>query len=655
MEPINEENKDPLEVEVEDNTIQEMDESFKEARGYREKFEKDWEEFERFYDGKHYKGYDPKPKHNLIFQMVESEVPILTDSRPGTSVIADEEENADKATVLEEALKYVYDYNAIDLKISQAVRSSLKTGNSYLYVDYDEEAQGGRGQVVIKVLPWRYIYLDPSSSSFQEMTYCHVRQPVKIDFLKTQFPEYADKIEEESIDLSAISNDDLYRNEEKYTPSLEGKKSQSFMPDDMAYLHEWWRKDYTMKPIDDVETANVIEEEWASIQNGRVPDIRLYMNHGAIIQGLHQKMTEAMSQIPDALEAIQSGQQIDVLASVLDSSIGIHKVKLEENPEGLEPKYKNFWRLTIKINNNQVYDGETPVPISMIPISPVYSYKDEDIYGFGEVKNTIEIQKMYNDLTYSEYKGARLNLNSGWVIDSNSNVDETTLTNDEGLIIQKKQGTEVRRLEPGQISPQIGMLKESYRMMVKEVSGINEATEGGKPQGVTAARAIEALQNQSIGRIRLKSRMLEEYTMLRLGWIVSAYIIHYWSEARILRIYDDNGRIQSLEYNPDDMSDLSYSVKMSPGSTIGISKEAILTLAKELLQMQVIDAETFLTMTGNIIPYKNVILQKLQERDQMRQQLEAMSQQLQQLQGAVPAQPGQPQAPGMQGPQQLPQ
>lgn len=645
----------------EQETIKICEGHLKEASEYRKAFEADWSEYERFYDGDHWKHNEKNPYVNLIFKTIEYEVPILTDSRPGTDFVAIEEENQDKASVLKEAVDYVYSFNNLDIKLSQGIRETLISTNHYLYVDYDPEKEHGKGQVIIKVLPWRWVYLDPSESEFgEDMSYVVIKRPIKVELLKKQFPFDADDIHAEEITEDTGSDTGTgYIIENRYQGPSGSDYKGTFKPSDMAYLKECWWKDYSMMPIPPEETDEQIEKEVQSAQQGNPVDLSKYLDHATIMAALNlrieQVKTEAMQlQMSQALVGLppeamdptmqqpQPGIEHEFEMSMLMGLIEQHQALLEQNPQGQKPKYQNNLRLTIWACNKMLYDGNPPVNNGMIPIAPIFCYKREGMpYSFGEVKNILEIQKVYNELFFDEYKNLRLNSNSGWVLDDNSGVDEATLTNEPGIVVKKKAGTEVTRLMPGQVSPQLDSKQQQLKYLGEEISGITEAVQGKRPTGVAAAAAINALQDQAIGRVRLKSRQLEEYTMLRLGKITAAYVLHYWNTGRMLRVYDDNGRIQSLTFDPKELDSFNYDVKTSPGSTFGLSKEALLGITERLMQSGVIDAEIFVML--NDLPFKNTILTKLQERDQMRQQLEMLAsenEQLKQLAGPPPQQPG---------------
>jgi len=665
-----------------------VDGKLREAKAYRKRFEADWAEYERFYNGEHWKNVDKRPKINWTFSVIEYEVPLLQDSRPGTDVISIEDEFSDDAKVLKESIDYVYSYNHLDIRLAQAIRSSLIATNGYLYVDYDPDKENGEGQIIIRNLNWRSVFLDPSEGDLDDMSYVVIRRPVKVDVLKRQFPFKAEDIHPEEIEDEDVVQHDMYMIETKYHASSARRNiSIGYKPEDMAYLVEAWCKDYTMVPIPQEESLQIAQDSIEKLKQGMIPAVERFQDHNLIIQVLSEELQntgiqiqqeqmendEALATGPQIIEEeiqakiaegaivapeeaqmasdqlmqqlveqAQPDPQMQMYAQLLQDLIEQHKIMLEQNPNSEKPKYPYFMRLIVKVCDEILYDGPTPVKNGKFPIAPVYAYKIEgEPYATGELKNIIDPQKAFNELYWDEHQNLRLNANSGWVMDDNSGIDETTLSNEPGIIVKKKAGTDVRRLEPGTVSPQLSAKQQANRSYMEEVSGITEVAQGKRPQGISAAAAISALQEQSIGRMRLKSRMIEEYTMQRLGELVSDFILKYWTKEKMLKVYDDDGRIQSLQFDPSRMQEFKYEIRMVPGSTFGISKEAIFNHTQQLLSAGAIDAQLFFDINRNNIPFAAKALERLQQRDELAMQSQQLAEenaqlkaQLEQLMGA---------------------
>lgn len=637
------ESKNYLEANSSDRELlKERDKYFEEAKNYRDQYRAEWEEAERFYEGQHWQNIDSRPVNNRIWAVVETAVPVLTDARPGTSVISVEDENNLKSQVLKEAIDFVYNKNTIDIRLSQAVRSAQKTGTGFIYVGYDPDLDGGKGEIVIKTLPWRWVYLDPSAGEIDDMSYIIIRMPMKVDNLKRLSPENAEQIRPEDIETYDDNRTNLMLDPTRDSFSYNNYNSNfaMFKPTDMAYYYECWKKDYTMVKIDEEETLAIAAQELDSILQGIAPEAEKYQDHAALIQ-IHmqnkQSFIEGAIQDPNpetqvlVFNAVQQDENFNLILQLFDDVIAQHQTLLEQNPNGEKPKYKNFIRVTVSTSNVVLFDGESPTDDKMFPISPIYTYKEEEKpYGVGTIKNLLSPQKVYNDLNYAEYKSLLLNSNPGWLKDELANVNDESLTNEQGLVVTIANGGMCQRLPPGQTNPQLGMKQQELIADIEYISGLNASLRGEKPAGITAARAIESLQQQSLARLRLQSRNIE-HAMIRLGKLVLSRIFTYWTSKKVLKVYDDNGTLQGMTFNPEDYDQTMYEVRVSPGSTFGLSKEVVLEQTTPLVQQGLIDPKTYIKL--NDFPYKNTILADIEQRDALAAENEQLKNMIAQLQG----------------------
>jgi hypothetical protein len=125
--------------------------------------------------------------------------------------------------------------------------------------------------------------------------------------------------------------------------------------------------------------------------------------------------------------------------------------------------------------------------------------------------------------------------NPSWVIDDNSNVDPDMLTSDVGQIIVKKAGSVVERVAAPPVPPQLFEIYHTLMELADTQSGVHDVTQGRKPTGVTAAQAIETLQEAAQTRIRLKERNLL-VSLQRLGRLVISRMLQYYTEPRVIML-----------------------------------------------------------------------------------------------------------------------
>lgn len=644
------------------------------AAEFKNQYTGERDEATNFYRGNQWKRGIRKPFKNVVFSTIETEVPILNDSQPGVDVMPIDEEKSLQAEQLDAAMRWTYDFNNLDMRRSQAVRSSLIRGDGWLYVDYDPDMSNGEGEVTIRNIPDELIFLDPTASLIDEAAYACIISPQRKEELDRKYGAKAKEIMPgggSGLKDTVKSILDGTYFEQKWTPAASGTSESKSRYDakDIVFVEEHWVKDYTLENIPEDETEEEIRKEIAQFNNGENPDVFKWENHAAHIGAHEGQLQDFQAQIDEiAAQALNvpvdlltdadrqallddpeigpQFEQIQLTIEIIKDHIRMHEIWLDENPKNKRPKYPKNWRLVIKVEDTVLYDDAPPVSDGMIPLVPIYCYKEESsIWGFGEARNIIPVQKSLNEMDWMELQGLRLNSNSGWVYDIQSGLSPHNFNNEQGIILGKVQGTEVRRLDPAQVSPQFANRKQEDIQFIQTISGINEFTQGKVPNQIQADAAIARLQSQSVGRIREKARYLDR-SMLRLGWLVASRIVKYWSNERKLRVFDADGRIKSVIFKPEEIESLRYEVRLAPGSTNIGNKQAQFDLFGEMLLKGMITPQMFFKVYEG--PKKNQLQDMVEENDEqaaMLQQLMAENEQMKailQESGLIPGEEGAP-------------
>lgn len=624
----------------------------KELAAYRKQFEDDWNKFDDAYYGKqHITGEHHKVVKNHVFKIIESQVPILTDSMSGTRAIAESGERQDDAALLEKSIAYVYKRQNLPMKLPTLVRSSLISGPGYLYVYHDSDADNGNGAIRFKQLMWKSVFLDGDVDDIQDSSKTVIEHTVRRDALKSIYPEMAEEIDKVKSDgtMDAVDDNNYETRDLSGSEKYPSGKPKEYKADDILCVKETYLKDYQLVEIEEGETLEETEAENADLIQGVAVNIKKFEDHEAH----QQKHLEARGQLlaqfglepetpfEEVAEFLQAlGQQnpeigegfneILLAVKVIDNHIEEHEIMKEQNPEGGKPKFNDGLRVIKSVGKVILYDGPNVPENGMVPLVPFYAYKDHTVYGFSEVKNILSGQRTLNTVDDYEYRNLKLNANTGWIGDKDSEVDETTLTNEPGLVVLKKRGTDIRRMEPGTVSPQLERRKVNDAREMEDISGINEATQGKTPSANASGYSIERLQNQAIGRIRLKQRVNDYYSIKRLGELTASFIIHFWSDEKILRLTDDTGQIEEHIFDPIRMQELNYSIEIEPGSMAGIDRDALNAYYINLFQLGLTDKITTLKMLD--FPKKQMAITAAEENDEVAAQLEQMQMQMERLQ-----------------------
>lgn len=631
------------------------------AKKFKDQYGEEKDEATRFYRGDHWRIGKRKPFKNLIFSIIETAVPILNDSQPALDVIPfneESEEQAAGAKMLDAAIKWVLDFNCWNMRRAQLVRNTLIRGDSWVYVDWDEDASNGEGEVIIRSIPDQFVFMDPMASLIEDAQYLGIIVPMRKQELDRKFGSKAKKIEPGGGSKYRDIIDDIISGkyfEQRWSPGYNSSSSpeaRKYDPKDTVYVEEHWLKDYSLENIPEEETAAELEKERVQIENGENPDVFKWENH-AIHLGDHNAQYETLlaqkndlvSQyfdVPADLlteadfqnilgdpEAGPAMQMIELSIQVLKDHIAMHDALIKENPSSKRPKFRNGWRLLVKVDDDVLYDGPPEIDDGILPVAGLYCYKEDDSWiGFGEARNLIPSQRVMNEMDWLELQGLRLNANSGWMWDKASGLTASNFNNEQGILLEVETGGMVQRLPPNQISPQFATRKNEEIAITQFISGINDQTAGEAPNKVMAKESIARLFNNAIGRLREKSRYMDEFHK-RIGLKVASIVTQKWSTERMLRVNDELGILSSVKYQPDVVRNLRYEVRIAPGTTAIGSKADQALIFKELALQGFLDQKQFFQLTD--FPKRNIILDQIEERDQtqaMMQQLVAENENL---------------------------
>jgi hypothetical protein len=640
-----------MDITEKESIIEKADRYREEGKKYRKQFEPDWDEYERFYEGQHFKDKSPdKRPTNYTFQIIESEVPLLMDPMPATDVVIEDERYAEYTDVLNGLKDHIYREQNVAQKDVQSFRDLLKTGNGYQYIDYDPDGEKGEGSVTVKNLTWGQVVMDPAAEEIDQCRYVIIDVPISNDELKKRYPKTAkDALGQKIKDIYVFSGSKYNREDQNLGNNSGSSDTNRYESKDMSFLEECWLRDYSMEEIPDDQTQIELTEESAQLMEGVNPDIFKWEDHEKHISG-HSDQEQiliqeafalfaqanpdqaAMGLTPEILELIKQDPEVGIKLQIIADHKEMHQIYLDTmdaDEIGKRPKYPNGWRLIIKTGKVVHFDDVPDVDDGMVPLVPFYCYKGQKIYADGAVKNLVPMQKTINELKEKELKGLKLVANPGWVVDSQSNVDPDTLTDEDGIVVVKEQGTEAQRLPPGQVSPQLERRIQLEYEAMQKIEGVGEVVFGEAPKTQSSGILYRRIQMQALGRIRLKSRMIENAVYRRDKLILSRAMKKY-STARKLMIEDHSGEIKFLKFDPRTLQNLKYEIVLAPGTSAGNDPETVAETYKEMLLAGAIDLKMYATLTNP--PKKQALLAMLEEKDQIAAQMQEMQAALQQSQ-----------------------
>lgn len=276
---------------------------------------------------------------------------------------------------------------------------------------------------------------------------------------------------------------------------------------------------------------------------------------------------------------------------------------------------------------------------------PFVLLKDYDVpfqfWGNGDVEQLLSPQYSLNELNNAIIDNAKLTSNMPWIIDKNAGIPQNSLTNEQGLVIRKNPGTEVRRDTPPSMPMYVVQKVDELKGDMEYIAGVHDSTRGKAGGSVVAAQAIMALQEAGQARIRLKVKIMEE-CLSELATMWYARMQQFWKDDRIVRMADINGKVTTDTLTAKDLS-ADFDIMITAGSTMPLNRNAMLDLMIRLAQtgaedgMPVVDREAIMEFVpvGN----KQQILERFEARreGELQDEAAAMEQQLEQMTEMVEA------------------
>lgn len=287
-----------------------------------------------------------------------------------------------------------------------------------------------------------------------------------------------------------------------------------------------------------------------------------------------------------------------------------------------------------------------------IPFIP--KKKRKSLIGIGEPKNILSNQKLLNKLIEMPTTSALFTTNPILLVKENNGIDYRKVSAKPGQVYGVRDISDAMKwMEPPANGADVYKLIEYMIQFIEKIGGVYDAVTGETPQGVTAASAIQLLQEQGSIPIKGLARSLNN-TIKDVFQQVIELVKEFYQETRYIRILGDDGSYQFQEFLGSAYAELDLDVKVTAGSSTPTSKAYIAQLASDLFAQGVLLPSEYVEMQEGL-PNKDRIINRLRQQEsqqQMQQQMEMQAQAMSPTQAAPATQP--PQDPFMQLLQQLP-
>lgn len=581
--------------EEERKTIKYVCNHFSKAKKAREVYVDQWKDYYHDFRGKQWRQKRPSYRHseviNLIFTAIQNQVPLMTDTRPKAEFIATEPQDTELANVMNDLFNSDWERNDWNYVLLECLYDSHIYGTALAGIGFDEAADFGLGQITWNSLEPIYGYPDPSASDINTQRKC------------TYFI---------------------------YAEPLEIDRIKQMYPEKGRYV------------------KGDIQDLWASAKTD-LRDVRYRSpaDNRAVIEG-------KPSDSGDEDQALL----ITMFCRPLDTEEN-EVVREDDNGEEqtfYETKLKfPRGRKIVIAGNILLEDEELEFEDKTIPLQKMVNYVDpRSFYGISDIEQLQSPQQIFNKLVSFSLDVLTLMGNPIWIVDTDSGVDTDNLFNIPGGVVEKEAGTEVRREAGTQLQPYVLQLIDRMKLWFDDVSGSQDVTRGANPAGVTAARAIEALQVTGKTRIRQKVRNMDSF-IREFGRQYVQLALQNYSVPRVRRVTGRNGmeryfkfHTETYEYEGEKKTVINYEelrrdedtnqlvtvkkydraltgdfdVRVNTVSGLPFAKAESEQKLFSLFDRQIIDAEELLK--GIDYPNADAVLQRQEER--LRQQAMAEQQ-----------------------------
>lgn len=578
----------------EKKVLQLVDSLYSKAKKYRKRYDQKWIDWYKMFRGRQWKEVRPSYRHsevlNLVFETIQSMVPILTDAKPKLEILPTIPSQAELADILTKVADNDWTHNNWLEVLTEIIYDAHFYGTAFGNLGYDKKAEMGLGCIEFQSQDPFYVFPDPNARDVngRRTKWFITAEPTDITDLKKEYPEKGQFISADVIDFAQGDKADIYQVMFK-------------SPTDSKLIVEG-------------------PSGYDAIAKNQTLKITLYSKD--------DDFEEQMK-----IDKYEDGSP-----------------KLDENGEEKEIfeqrlKYPNG-RKIVAAGGVLLEDGDMEYDDGLFPFIRLINYAlPREFWGMGEVEQLDSPQKVVNKIISFILDTLTLMGNPMWNVGSAANIDTDNLINKPGLIVESDDIDQVRREAGIEIPGYVLPFLDRYRRFFDGISGVTDTSKGVTPTDSLSGEAISDLQQAAQTRLRLKSRHIDAF-LQDFGKLYISRVFQFYSVPRIVRITgDDNANkffyfhVEKLEgvdqdgnpitrrmahiTDPDGKAKVieiesDFDVRVSTGSLLPFAQEANTQRAMDLFKLQVIDDEELLKDLN--YPNYEAVLKRVGEKKAAAQQ-----------------------------------
>lgn len=296
-----------------------------------------------------------------------------------------------------------------------------------------------------------------------------------------------------------------------------------------------------------------------------------------------------------------------------------------------------YWKEDGKIFFSKEAAGQTVKPKTdtgfvLYPIVVMqWERRKKAIHGVGDAEGIIPNQKAINFLMAMQLLSVQL---TGWpkVVYNPNFIDAKSLNNDPSQAIPDQSPPGQRSIDyltPGPVSPLAKGLVEAFIDYTKMLSSAQDASTGDISSGNLNASAIMLLQKAA--GVPIESIKKRFYRAIEdIGRVWEQFWKVRYNTTRRVNLKDDDGEEYSQDFKGSDYAGIELNLKIDVGPASTYSEELMMSSLDKLFDGEKITLEDYLEFAPkNVIPFKDRLLKRIEERQQQQAAQEAAMQQMQ--------------------------
>ena len=198
-------------------------------------------------------------------------------------------------------------------------------------------------------------------------------------------------------------------------------------------------------------------------------------------------------------------------------------------------RYPNGRKIVL-CNNVVLEDGPMEYDDGKIPFARCQNYiLPREFWGISEIEALEGPQKVFNKLVCMTLDILTLTGNPILKVDTTSGIDTDNLFNRPGDVWEKEPSSDISWMPTPQLNPAFLQMIDRMENWFNNISGSSDVSRGSAPASITAASAIEALQEASQIRTRQKLRLIDCY-LKDCGNQYKSRVFQFYSVPRIFRL-----------------------------------------------------------------------------------------------------------------------